>query len=247
MPHRGGFIARFYDLIGMERHRFDYQTWGGPGPEMPLSQTAYDMLGRQGATYGYYFGAHFGQAPGLWLVDPWGKNLDGAPIAPEARADLLRWRAGADPAESPRPLYEGDEVSRRLDTITFEDYLIAKHRISRETVRTFLSPVTGGGYGLGPDVLSGYCAYAPETQHPLDGDEEAGGQMFADGNAGFARLIVKTLIPDAIPGPRSVEAVCRNAVDFQALDRPGSARASACARRSCASNMRARPSGRPTS
>ena len=83
VPHRGGFIARFYDLIGMERHRFDYQAWGGPGPEMPLSQTAYDMLGRQGATYGYYFGARFGQAPGLWLIDPWSRNLEGAPISAE--------------------------------------------------------------------------------------------------------------------------------------------------------------------
>jgi spermidine dehydrogenase len=45
--------------------------------------------------------------------------------------------------------------------------------------------------------------------------------MFPDGNAGFARLIVKTLIPDAIAGPRSLEAVCRNPVDFGALDRPG--------------------------
>jgi len=84
-----------------------------------------------------------------------------------------------------------------------------KHGLCRDTIRTFLSPVTGGGYGLGPDVLSGYCTYAPETQHPLDGDEQAGGQMFPGGNAGFARHIVKTLIPDSIEGPRTLEGVCR--------------------------------------
>jgi spermidine dehydrogenase len=120
-----------------------------------------------------------------------------------------------------RPAFEGDPISRRLDTITLEDHLVERHGISRETCRTFLSPVTGGGSGLGPDVLSGYCAYAPETQHPLDGDEEAGGQMFPGGNAGFARHIVKTLIPAAIEGPRTLEGVCRGRVNPRALDRPG--------------------------
>ncbi|MFZ0761895.1 MAG: NAD(P)/FAD-dependent oxidoreductase, partial [Candidatus Sulfotelmatobacter sp.] len=32
---------------------------------------------------------------------------------------------------------------------------------------------------------------------------------------------VKTLIPDSIPGPDTLEAVCRNKIDFQVLDRPG--------------------------
>jgi spermidine dehydrogenase len=44
---------------------------------------------------------------------------------------------------------------------------------------------------------------------------------FPGGNDGIARHIVKTLIPDSIPGPNTLEAVCRNAIDFQALDRPG--------------------------
>jgi len=223
VPHQGGFVSRFYDHIGFDRHRLEYQSWGGPDPEIPLSQTSYDMLGRQGATYGFYFGARFGQRPGLWLVDPWGKRLEGAPISEQARAELLRWRLG-DPGQTApdaAPAYEGDPASRRLDTLTLEDHLMARHRISRETVRSFLSPVTGGGYGLGPDALSAYCGYAAEVQHPLDGDEEAGGQMFPGGNAGFARMIVKTLIPGSIDGPRTVEAVCRNRVRFETLDRPG--------------------------
>jgi spermidine dehydrogenase len=98
---------------------------------------------------------------------------------------------------------------------------MARHHITRETVRTFLSPVEGGGYGLGPDVLSGYCAYAPETEFPDEGDDALGDQMFADGNSGFARLMVKTLVPDAFAGPRTVEAVSRNRVHFPALDRAG--------------------------
>ena len=98
---------------------------------------------------------------------------------------------------------------------------MARHHITRQTVRDWLSPVEGGGYGLGPDVLSGYCAYAPETEYPDDGDETLGDQMFPDGNAGFARLMVKTLIPGAFPGPRTVDAVWRNDVRFAELDRRG--------------------------
>jgi spermidine dehydrogenase len=152
-------------------------------------------------------------------MDPWGRKLDGAPLGDDVKAELLRWRTARD--EGPVPKTEGDAVSRQLDTITLEEHLMARRGISRETVRSFLSPVEGGGYGLGPDALSAYCAYAIETQFPEDGDASAGDQMFADGNAGFARLMVKTLIPAAFEGPRTVEAVCRSPVHFAALDRAG--------------------------
>ena len=98
---------------------------------------------------------------------------------------------------------------------------MARHGISRDTVRRYLSPVEGGGYGLGPDALSAFCAYAIETQFPEDGDDSLGDQMFPDGNSGFARLMVKTLVPDAFAGARTVDAVWRNPVRFAALDRAG--------------------------
>ncbi|MEO7966778.1 MAG: FAD-dependent oxidoreductase, partial [Gemmatimonadaceae bacterium] len=77
------------------------------------------------------------------------------------------------------------------------------------------------GYGLGPDVLSAYCAYAIETEFPEDGDAKLGDQMFPDGNATFARLMVKTLVPAAFDGARSVNAVTKSRVHFAALDRAG--------------------------
>jgi spermidine dehydrogenase len=219
IPYPHSFIARFYDWIGVDWRKFEYQTWSGPSPEMPLSRTPYQMMGLEPATYGLYFGAKFGQKPGMWLIDPWGKKLEGAPISAAARADLLRWRGNDSTAEPPR--YAGDAISRRLDAITLEDHLMERHHISRETVRTFLSPVEGGGYGLGPDVLSGYCAYAPDMLHPLDISEGSGAQMFADGNAGFARHMVKTLIPAAIAGPVTLADVCHNNINFTALDQSG--------------------------
>src|SRR5439155_20562957 len=72
-----------------------------------------------------------------------------------------------------------------------------------------------------PDVLSAYCDYAIETEFPGDGDDALGDQMFPDGNCGFARLMVKTLIPAAFAGPRTVDAVWQNRVHFAALDRAG--------------------------
>src|SRR5947207_14445591 len=45
--------------------------------------------------------------------------------------------------------------------------------------------------------------------------------MFPDGNGGFARLMVKTLIPDAFAGPRTVDAVWQKRVNFRTLDRAG--------------------------
>jgi len=213
VPQKGGYTDRVYDLIGMDRRALDYQQWRGPSPEMPLGQSPYE----EPRNYGFYFGPQFGKRPGVWVIDPWGRKLEGAPLSDAVKAELMRWRTIDD--DGPRPQTEGDAVSRQLDAITLEDHLMARHHISRDTVRDFLSPVEGGGYGLGPDALSAYCAYAIETEFPGDGDTTLGDQMFPDGNSGFARLMVKTLIPDAFAGPRTVEAVWRNRVHFDALDR----------------------------
>jgi spermidine dehydrogenase len=214
-PH--SFIARFYESIGLKTPRLEYQKWGSSEPEMPLSRTPY--LGS--APNATYFGAKFGQQPGMWLTDPWGKDLQKAPVSPKAKTELSKFQSAGDSTDQ-APQYTGDAISRRLDTITLEDHMIERHAISRETIRTFLSPGEGGGYGLGPDALSGFTAYAADMLHPLDISDETGTQMFPDGNGGIARLITKTLIPESIAGDHSLQDVCRNAVNFAALDRSGS-------------------------
>ena len=216
IPYPHSFIARFYESIGLKAPHLEYQKWGSSAPEMELSRTPY--LGA--APNGTYFGAKFGQPHGLWLTDPWGKQLESAPISPKARAELSKFQSASD-SDAHAPQYPGDSISRRLDSITLEDYTIERHGISRETIRTFLSPGEGGGYGLGPDALSGYTAYAADMLHPLDISDETGTQMFPDGNGGLARLITKTLIPESIAGEHTLEDVSRNAVNFAALDRAG--------------------------
>jgi spermidine dehydrogenase len=214
VPYPYSFIGRFYDSIGLRAPRFEYQRWGSREPEMPLSKTPYDMQGEMPKTYGFYFGTSFGVKPGIWQIDPWGKKLAGAPIPAQHRAELLKWRSGGD---RPHPKYHGDPISRQLDSITLEDDIMQRFGISRETIRTYLSPVEGGGSGLGPDALSAYADYAADLLYPLP-DEDAD-QMFPGGNTGIARQIVKVLIPDSITGTGTVEGVNHGRVNFSALDR----------------------------
>ena len=91
--------------------------------------------------------------------------------------------------------------------------------LSRETIRAYLSD-EGSGSGLGPDALSAYSDFAADFLYPMDDS----GQMLPGGNTGIARMITKTLIPDAIAGEASVEGVARGAVNFAALDRAGQTR-----------------------
>jgi spermidine dehydrogenase len=221
-PH--SFLAQFYDSIGLKSPNLTYQRWAGPQPEFQLAKTPYEAIGLQHGQYGFWFGTKFGQKPGMWLIDPVGKNLQGAPIANNARSEWLRWLKD-EPIEKKkfeRPRVEGDDISRYLDSITLEQHYMERFGLSRETVRTFLSPVEGGGSGLGPDALSAYSDYAFEMLHPLPEDKGGSDQMFPGGNATIARLMLKSLLPRAIGGEASVEGVCRGYVDFAALDLPGS-------------------------
>jgi spermidine dehydrogenase len=217
-PH--SFLAGFYNSIGLKMPKLTYQKWSGHDPEFPLSQTPYEATGLQRGQYGFWFGSKFGKQPGMWLIDPIGKNLQGAPISESVRNEWLRWLKGEEARQKnfQPPKAEGDEISRYLDSITLEQHYMERFGLSRETVRTFLSPVEGGGSGLGPDALSAYSDYAFQMLHPLPAEDGGSDQMFPGGNATIARLMLKSLIPAAFAGEGSVEDVCRNQVNFAALD-----------------------------
>lgn len=100
------------------------------------------------------------------------------------------------PDHHPKPRRHGDAIARQLDSITLEDDLMVRHGLSRDTIRRYLSPVTGGGSGIGADVLSAYTDYAPDLLFPWE--QQNGPQMFPGGNTGVARHIVKALLPAAI-------------------------------------------------
>lgn len=219
------FLARFYDSIGLKTPQLTYQKWAGAEPEMPLSRTPYDAAGMGAGQYGFWFGGKFGKARGMWVMDPVRRKLQGAPISDGERVEWLRFLNGTEVEgkKFEHPQTEGDAISRYLDSITLEQHYMERFGLSRETVRTFLSPVEGGGSGLGPDALSAYSNYAFEMLKPVA--DETGGmdQMFPGGNTTIARLMVKTLIPASMDGVENVEDVSRSDVKFAALDVPGAA------------------------
>jgi spermidine dehydrogenase len=218
-PLPNSFLAGFYDSIGVDWSQFQYQKWSGSQPEMAIETAPYPVGGK---TSGFFFGTKFGHPEGVWLIDPWGKRLEGAPIPEQAKRELLNMRdADRRPFSEHRfqPKQHGDAASRHLDSITLEQHLIETFGLSAETIRTYLSPITGGGSGLGADALSGYADYAADVLLPWQYDK--GAQMFPGGNTGVARQMLVKLIPDAIPGAATMQQVCRGRVQFPALDRSG--------------------------
>ncbi|WP_446743603.1 NAD(P)-binding protein [Silvibacterium acidisoli] len=202
-PLPGSFLMHFYDSIGIDPKQFVYQR------DDNRIGTGVTPYAGGGSNFGFYF-----TQQKQWLIDPWGKKLAGAPIPDQAKRELLAMRSVPD--HLPKPQRHGDTVSRHLDSITLEDDLIARHGLSRETVRKYLSPVSGGGSGLGADALSAYADYAADLLFPWQ--SEKGPQMFPGGNAGVARHMVKALLPDAIPGPATMANICRSRVNFAELD-----------------------------
>jgi spermidine dehydrogenase len=222
LMYPNSFFTRFYDSIGLKTPKLQYQTWGGPGPAMPLANNPYDTVGMENGQYGFWFGAKFGHKPGMWVIDPLGSGLKGAPISDTARTELLRFLKGTplSGGNFVPPKVDGDATSRYLDSITLEQHMMKRFGLSQETIRTFLSPVEGGGSGLGPDALSGYSDYAFEMLHPLHDSSGDMTQMFPGGNTTIARLMLKSINPAAIDGADSVEDVSKNTVNFGALDTP---------------------------
>jgi spermidine dehydrogenase len=207
-PQPGSPMDSFYASIGVDATKFEYQAWKSSSPEIPIGRSFEDIR----PPYGIYFGANFGPQPsGMWVVDPWSKKLAGAPMPETMRSEILRYRQLGAVA--------GQEHPHDLDAITMEDYMIRKFGLSRDTIRKFLLPGPGDGFGIGPDVLSAYAfGFGGD---PMNYGDEADLQSFPGGNGGFARHMVKTLIPESIPGPRTLEAVCRGPVNFDALDKVG--------------------------
>jgi spermidine dehydrogenase len=126
--------------------------------------------------YGFWFAPNFAAATnpstttGKWLIDPVGKQFADAPVSPAARSELLRWYSGAAQNHSnfTPPQYEGDAISRALDSVTLEEHYIHRFGLTREFIRTFLSPDLGGGSGLGADALSAFTEYAADLLPPRE-------------------------------------------------------------------------------
>ena len=163
--------------------------------------------------------------------------LTKTPLSPKAQQDLLRLYAPAQPDHMPG--LSSSEKKMRLARISYQDFMLEVLKVDPE-VLWFFQHTGAGSFVTGIDTLpalfawemgqpgfegmglepteDGMLADLPGGQHGRQ--RPAGGSVhFPDGNATVTRLMVRSLIPDAVPGSTQ-EDVAMARVDYAKLDRP---------------------------
>ena len=87
-PYPDSFLNTVYDMMGLDWDAFKtYQKWQGPSPEIKVPRSPYGEGSINGKeALGMYFGEKYGHKPGIWVTDPWGKNLEGTPFPDGAKS-----------------------------------------------------------------------------------------------------------------------------------------------------------------
>jgi spermidine dehydrogenase len=143
------------------------------------------------------------------------------PISESSKAQLLAlYHGGRDPL----PGKTADEKAAILKRMSYRDYLIKICGCSDEVANCFQGR-TLGFFGLGCDAVPaadardfGYPGFEGLGLPGRTGGDEPYIYHFPDGNASLARLLVRSLVPDAAPG-HTMEDVVLAAFDYGKLDR----------------------------
>jgi spermidine dehydrogenase len=162
--------------------------------------------------------------------------LSDAPIADQAKRDLQRLM------QEPKDYYPGltsDEKKAKLARISYANYLKEVVVVHDDVVK-FYQAMPHGLFGVGIDAVSAQDAWGlglpgfrglkldPGPGKGMNRDaipnEEAEKYFFhfPDGNATIARLLVRRLIPDAVPG-NSLSDVFLSKANYSKLDDSSSA------------------------
>ena len=205
-----------YDSLGLrEAYFFDRETWG------------HDRLLVGSPEEGNGLAAKF---------------LSQSPLTAAAKRDLQRLYDPRQPDYLPG-LSEADK-KLQLTRMSYHDYLLKVAKVD-PSLLWFFARATEGWYCAGPDAVPALFAWndglpgfdglglqpppqgtledLPGGQHGRQRMEGGGGEIhFPDGNATVARLLVRSLIPAAIPGS-TMEDVGAARVDYSQLDRENQA------------------------
>ena len=168
------------------------------------------------------FGTHY-----LGLTYP-PEILAQIPISETARKDLARLQ---ESKVDYLPGLSVEEKRRKLIKTSYKDYLLQYVKVHPDVVKIFQS-APHGLYGVGIDAVSAWDCLQMDypgfiginLQSSEDSPEQAEPYIFhfPDGNASVARLLVRSLIPGALPGS-TMEDVVTSRVNYARLDEPGSA------------------------
>jgi len=159
------------------------------------------------------------------------------PLAENVRKDILRIEHGD---QDYMPGLTSAQKKDRLSRISYEHYLLKVVRADPGVLPYYLH-VTDGWWGCGIDAVSALDCWgtwfpgfqglkledgeAPRMGFTPAGFAATGGSdtfHYPDGNASIARLLVRSLLPVAIPG-RDARDIVTAVADYRKLDRPESA------------------------
>jgi spermidine dehydrogenase len=158
--------------------------------------------------------------------------LEKAPFGDIARRDILRLEA--DQIDY-LPGLSSSEKKARLSRISYRDYLLDLVKVDPSVIPLYQSR-THGEWGVGIDAVSALDVWpfglpgfpglkldpgsAPQMGYTPAGYADGGSYRFhfPDGNASIARLLVRSLIPQALPAG-TVEDIVTERIDYGSLDR----------------------------
>jgi spermidine dehydrogenase len=163
----------------------------------------------------------------------WREFAAQAPLSDKAKEDLKRLYSLDDDL---MPGLDSEQKKGKLARMSYADYLRNLVKVDPQVV-TLLDPEQKSLYGVGIDAISAQDAWGlnmpgfdglklkpgagPGMGRDAIPNEEAEKYFFhfPDGNATIARLIVRSLIPEAIPG-KSADDVVTSQVRYEQLDQP---------------------------
>ena len=159
--------------------------------------------------------------------------LSKTPLSDTARADLRRVLTGA---ADPWPGLSSSDKKDRLSRMSYEAYLKVVLQVDPAVVAVMHS-LTKGEWAVGVDAVTaldcwgfGYPGFNALKLEPGPTSRMSftprgycvGGSYrfhFPDGNASIARLLVRSLVPEAIPGSTATDIITARC-DYSQLDRP---------------------------